>query len=131
MKNKEKNELIKAWLSSSNEDFQTAKGLFDLKRYSGTLFFCHLSLEKILKALFLKKNDNYPPPTHKLLRLANLSKLEIDEETQNYLAEITTFNIEARYDILKERLYKKATKDYTKKYLEITAKLINNFKKML
>jgi hypothetical protein len=57
--------------------------------------------------------------------------LEIDEETQNYLAEITTFNIEARYDILKERLYKKATKDYTKKYLEITAKLINNFKKML
>jgi HEPN domain-containing protein len=131
MKDAEKADLIKAWLKSSDEDFETAKGLFDLKRYSGVLFFCHLALEKVLKALFLKKNDSYPPPTHKLIRLVNLMKIKVDEETQNHLAEITTFNIESRYDILKDRLYKKATKDYTKKYLEITAKLIDKFKKLL
>jgi len=131
MRDKEMIDLIKAWLRSADEDFETAYGLFDLKRYSGALFFCHLALEKVLKALFLKKNKSYPPPTHKLIRLANLAKIELNEETKKYLAEITTFNIEARYDILKERLYKKATKDYTKKYLTITEKLINNFKKML
>jgi len=72
-----------------------------------------LVVEKILKAIFLTKHDTYPPPTHKLVQLANSSKIKIDSKTELELAEITTFNVEARYDILKERLYKKATKEYT------------------
>lgn len=131
MEKTEKVSLIKAWVESANEDFKTVKGLFSLKRYSGCLFFCHLALEKILKALFLKRNNSYPPPAHKLVRLATQSKIKLDEESQKHLAEITTFNIEARYDILKERLYRKATKDYTKKYFEITKMLITNFRELL
>ena len=55
MKDKEKNELIKAWLSSSNEDFQTAKGLFDLKRYSGTLFFLSFIFRKNFESIVFKE----------------------------------------------------------------------------
>lgn len=77
-----------------------------------------MTLEKVLKAIFLNRNNTYPPPTHKLVRLAIQSKIKLDEESKKNLAEITTFNVEARYDILKEKLYKKATKDYTQKYLE-------------
>jgi len=51
MENSEKNSAILAWIDSSNEDLKTAKGLFNLKRYSGCLFFCHLTIEKFLKAL--------------------------------------------------------------------------------
>jgi HEPN domain-containing protein len=131
MEDIEKIKLIRAWTKSSKEDFATAKELFNLKRYSGCLFFCHLAIEKILKALFLKKNNTYPPPTHKLVRLANLSKIKIDKQTEKYLAEITTFNVEARYDILKQRLYKKASETFTKKYLKITTELIVYFKKLL
>lgn len=131
MEKQEKVKLKKAWLTSAIEDLATAKGLFKLKRYSGCLFFCHLTIEKVLKALFLKQHDNYPPPTHKLVRLAKLSKINLNKETEIYLAEITTFNIEARYDILKEKLYKKATEKFTKKYLDLTKKLFTNFKNLL
>lgn len=130
MKKEEKTKLEKAWLNSADEDLETAKSLFKLTRYNGCLFFCHLAIEKILKALFLKTNDDYPPVTHKLVRLAKLSAIKLDKETETFLAEITTFNVEARYDILKEKLYKKATRQFTKKYLEITRKIFIDFKKL-
>lgn len=131
MKKDEKTKLEKAWFTSAIEDLATAKGLFTLKRYSGSLFFCHLTIEKVLKALFLKRKDDYPPPTHKLVRLAKLSEIKLDKETEIYLAEITTFNIEARYDVLKEKLYKKATRKFTQKYLKITKKIFTDFKKLI
>ena len=34
--------------------------------------------EKTLKAIYVKVNDTYPPPIHKLVNLANLSKIELD-----------------------------------------------------
>lgn len=46
--------IVKAWIKSSDEDLNTAQGLFQLERYSGCLFFCHLSIEKIIKAIYLK-----------------------------------------------------------------------------
>ncbi len=127
METKEKEQLIKAWVRSAKEDLETAKGLVSLKRYMGALFFCHLALEKVLKAAYVKANDRYPPPTHKLAKLAKEAKVEVSEEQVDYLNEITTFNVEARYDIFKERLYKKATREFTLKYLRITQELFEYF----
>jgi len=76
-------------------------------------------------------NNTYPPPIHKLVRLANLSKIKLDKENEKDLAEITTFNVEARYDILKERLHKKATNAFTAKYLKATQELMKKFKQLL
>ena len=131
MEIKEKDELQKAWLKSATEDLETAKDLFKLGRFSGCLFFCHLVIEKTLKAIYIKVNDTYPPPTHKLMNLANLSKLELNKELKLYLTEITTFNVEARYDIFKEKLYKKATKEFTQRYFNITKELFIKFKNLL
>ncbi len=127
MESLEKSQLITAWMGSAKEDLETAKGLVSLKRYRGALFFCHLALEKILKAAYVKTNDRYPPPTHKLAKLARESKIEVSEEQIDYLSEITTFNVEARYDIFKEKLYKKATREFTLKYLRITQELFEYF----
>jgi len=41
--------VIDFWIESSEEDFKVATGLFKLKHYPQSLFFCHLSLEKLLK----------------------------------------------------------------------------------
>lgn len=131
MEKKEKISFQKAWLDSAIEDLETAKDLFKLGRYSGCLFFCHLVIEKTLKAIYIKVKDAYPPPTHKLLNLADLSKININNDLKLNLIEITTFNVEARYDIFKEKLYKKATKDFTSKYLEISKKIFIQFRKLL
>jgi len=131
MEIKERDELQRAWLKSAVEDLGTAKDLLRLGRFSGCLFFCHLVIEKTLKAIYIKVNDTYPPPTHKLINLANLSKLKLSTELKLHLSEITTFNVEVRYDIFKEKLYKKATKEFTQKYFDITKELFIKFKKLL
>ncbi|EKE14776.1 MAG: HEPN protein [uncultured bacterium] len=131
MEIKKRDELQKAWLKSAIEDLETAKDLFKLGRFSGCLFFCHLVIEKTLKAIYVKVNDTYPPPIHKLVNLANLSKIELDTEIKLYLTEISTFNVEARYDIFKEKLYKKATQEFTQKYFNITKELFIKFKSLI
>lgn len=131
MEQKERISFQNAWVESTVEDLETAKGLFKLGRYSGCLFFCHLVIEKTLKAIYIKVKDVYPPPTHKLVNLANLSEIKLNNDLKLNLTEITTFNVEARYDIFKEKLYKKATKEFTSKYFEITKKIFVEFKKLL
>lgn len=131
MEDREKKYFQKAWLESAIEDLETAKDLFKLGRFSGCLFFCHLVIEKTLKSIYIKIKDTYPPPTHKLLNLANLSKIELNKELKFHLTEITTFNVEARYDIFKEKLYKKATKEFTQKYFNITKEIFIKFKNLL
>lgn len=127
MEMKERNELQKAWLKSAKEDFKIAEDLIGMRHYQWALFLCHIAIEKVLKAIYIKIKDQYPPPIHKLEKLAVDCKIELSENQIGDLREMTTFNIEARYDIIKDKLYKKATKEYTKKYFEITKKLLSYF----
>jgi len=115
--------IIDSWLDGSEKDFEIAKRLFKSKDYSYALFFCHLSLEKLLKALIIKKKNELPPPIHLLVRLANLSGIKFSKEQLDDLAEITAFNIKARYDDYKLKFYKKATRSYTAKYFKKVAEL--------
>ncbi len=126
----EKSRLQKGWIESAIEDLEMANELLKMKRNHYSLFFCQLSLEKLLKGIFIKKSDTHPPKTHDLTKLVRLINPDIDTAILEQLAEITTFNIEARYDVYKEKLYKKADESFTKKYLAITNDLFNHFKKM-
>ena len=127
MEKKEKEELQKAWLKSSKEDFQIAEDLIGMRHYQWALFLCHIAIEKALKANYIKIIDQYPPPIHKLVKLAQDCKLVLTEAQINDLKEVTMFHIEASYDVIKDKLYKKATKEFTLKYFEITKKLLNYF----
>lgn len=123
--------LHKASLKSAIEDLKIAQDLFKLKHYSYALFFCHLTIEKVLKALFIKHKDQYPLVSHDLVKIARRAGLDLTQEKIDQLAEITTFNVEARYDTDKTKLYKKATKNFTQKYITLTLRLFEDFKKML
>ena len=48
-----------------------------------------------------------------MLKLANAAGIKLDQEKADWLNEITTFNIEARYDDYKFSFYKKADQKYT------------------
>lgn len=47
------------------------------------------------------------------LRLAQKAEIEADEEWMDWLDEISTFNLNARYDNYKHDFYKLATKEFT------------------
>lgn len=127
----EKEKLIKAWGESALEEFVVAKDLFKAKHYSQCLFFCQLALEKTLKAAFIATNGECPPPSHNLVKLAEGAKIELTKEWREQLGEITSFNVEARYDIRKEKLYKKATVLFTEQFLKITEDFLEYFAKKI
>lgn len=118
------NKIVKFWLNQTNRDWQATKSLFRAKHYSHALFFCHLTLEKLLKAIIVKQTKKQSSFLHDLLLLVKQTNIQLNKEQIDQLNEISTFNIRARYDDIKYQFYQKATKNYASKYFNITKKLI-------
>jgi len=113
-----KEEHINYWRESAQHDLESAEDIFDSGRYDWCLFVGHLALEKILKAIFVdRNNNNMPPKIHNLVRLAELSKIEIDDEQKFLLDKINDFNIQTRYPDYKLEFYKLCNAEYTNEYL--------------
>lgn len=106
-------EAVARWIKSSESDLSTAKDLMKAGHYDWALFLGQLALEKLLKGLVTQKSDDAPPFTHDLLKLANIGELDLTEDQQAELSEITTYHVNARYGYIKDRLYQKATKEYS------------------
>ena len=124
-------QMINYWLKSAQEDIITAESLFKTQRFLPCLFYCHLFIEKIIKAIIIKNTKKDAPYGHKLSRLAKSTNLPFAQKQVNLLNDLTAFNIKARYQDYKFSLYKKATKTYTLNYLIKAKKLYLWIKKSL
>jgi len=60
------------WLDLCDDDLITAKALLSAGRFLHMGFFCHMIVEKALKAVIADKTNEIPPKIHDLPRLANL-----------------------------------------------------------
>jgi HEPN domain-containing protein len=113
----EKQDLIKYWIKSSDNDYSTSEHLFLSKDYSWCLFIGHLVIEKLLKACYVKNvGSNNPPFSHDLLRIAEKSGLELNDEIKDLLDIITSFNIMTRYDNYKMEFFERCTSEYASEY---------------
>lgn len=111
----EKQDHIKYWTQSSKHDLEVADSLFNTKHFDYCLYLSHLSLEKTLKAFWVKSNaENNPPKTHNLVYLAQHSNLNLSDEQLTFLQIVNTFDIGMRYPDFKFDTYKKCTEDFTK-----------------
>ncbi len=118
----EKKDHTKYWIITSEHDRETAEALFLSGRYDACLFFGHLMIEKILKALWINTHEEglIPPKTHNLLKIAIDAKIDIDNNTKAALLRIDGFNLETRYPDYRLSFYKLCTKDFTEKqFIEI------------
>ncbi len=108
------------WLESAAYDLETGKTLLRSKKYPYALFFGHLAVEKVLKALVVKQTGDHAPFTHSLVMLAGKSALEIPEAMVDLLAEFMEFHTEARYPDAKMDFYQKCKKEFAQeKFKEI------------
>lgn len=114
----DKDKLISYWIQSSDDDFDTMIAMYENKRHNWALFIGHLMIEKLLKALYVKINEKYPPFIHNLLRLAEMCRLELTEDQKLFLVTVTAFNINTRYDDYKMSFHKKCTPEYTATWVE-------------
>ena len=120
-----KKDLVNYWVKTAKHDYKTMMALFNSKRYSDCLFYGHIVLEKILKALVVQQTEKQSPYSHNLLRLSQYAKLEecLQSAEIELLGKVNDFNIRARYPDYKFRFYKKATLPYTVKYLSLIKNL--------
>lgn len=105
-------EEILYWVEIARDDLRVARNLLISGDRLHALFFCHLSIEKMLKALFVKVNRTSPPPIHHLPRLAMESGMELSEEDFEFLNELLRFNIEARYPKDRTAIRRRCTVKY-------------------
>jgi len=113
-----KDEHIKYWRESAQHDLESAEIIFDSGRYDWCLYVGHLALEKILKALFVEKNNNsIPPKIHNLVRLAELSKIELNDDQKFLLDKINDFNIQTRYPDYNLEFYKRCNAEYASEHM--------------
>lgn len=112
-------DALKNWKKGAADALDTAEKLFTDKKYHHSLFFLHLAIEKLIKALHQKKRNEPAPPIHNLARLVELCKLDVNEQIEREIKEISSFNVSARYDDYKFSFYKKATRNYASRWLVI------------
>lgn len=112
-------DLMNYWIESADEDYNVMLDLKEKNRNTYCLFFGQMVIEKLLKALYAKNNKGapYAPKTHDLLYLAEKLNIELTEEQEITLNEITTFNLSTRYDDYKRAFYNKCTDEYTEEQI--------------
>lgn len=105
--------VVQYWLTEAAEALHVADHLVEKGDYSYALFFGHLAVEKVLKALYVQRLREHAPPVHNLLRLANAAGVEPDGWQTEAFITITAFNIEARYPDLNRAFRDKCTPGFT------------------
>lgn len=107
-------EGYKEWLRQANYDMDTAEFMFSGGRYFYAVFMCHLSIEKALKAFYLKRLQEIPPKVHNLVYLLNKIDAKPPETIGRFLVKLNEASVVTRYPDNMEKLQK----DYTKPVVE-------------
>ena len=110
--------IVQFWVESSNQNYETMQHLMQSKDYNWALFLGHLIIEKLLKAHYVKKLQKHPLFTHDLLRLSQKAELELTEEQEEWLDEISTFNLNTRYDNYKQEFKTRCTLEFTTRWIK-------------
>lgn len=110
-------EHIQYWVESAEHDLESAESLYLSGKYDWSLFIGHLVLEKVLKALYVRDNQNQlPPKIHNLVKLAENTNIVLTAEQKYFLDEVNDFNLEVRYPEYMRKFYEKCTKDFAESY---------------
>jgi HEPN domain-containing protein len=96
---------VSHWFERAEYDLETAMAMLEAKRYLYVAYMCQQAIEKLLKAI-IAQHGKENLPIHNLNRLAELAELsgELQGEQVDLMAELTAYNIEARYGDFKESL---------------------------
>lgn len=88
---------VEYWRTGSEEDLAAALSLLEKGHIRHTLFFAHLSLEKLLKAHVCAATGQVAPRTHNLVLLSQRCGLAMSESRSEFLADMDRFNLSGRY----------------------------------
>jgi len=120
---------IANWIKSSNYDIKTAEHMLKTGRYIYVLFMCHLSVEKLLKALYEAVLGKMPPKTHNLIYLSGVINMKVPENHLKMLESLNDLSIVTRYPEDIDGLIRAFRRNRVKEYLRGTKALLKWLKK--
>jgi HEPN domain-containing protein len=119
-----KTDHIQYWKRTASEDWITTETLFDSERYVASVFWLHLTLEKLLKAHWVKDNiTDIPPRVHNLLFLLGQTSLSLTRDEIVFLKTVDSFQMDGRYPDYTFKIETICSQSFTKQLLE-TADLL-------
>lgn len=105
---------VQYWREGSQKDMALARTIVMQGYHEQGLFFAHLAIEKLLKAVVCRKINDTAPRLHNLLRLSEMAGLELTNENKIFLADLNSYNLEGRYPTINDE---GLGKDQAEKYL--------------
>ncbi len=112
------------WFKQADYDIATAEFLFDGERYFYAVFMSHLSIEKALKGLYIKKLKEAPPKIHNLLYLIELINLVLPEDMYDFVFTLNRVSVITRYPDSLKRMQTEFDREKTKEILEKSKELL-------
>jgi HEPN domain-containing protein len=124
----DRNKQIDYWVRGASSDIETAELLFKGRKYVEGLFFCHLTIEKLIKALIVKNIGEIAPKSHNLVYLAELAGINLSADQTQFLSILMKYQLEGRYP---EFYPKKPPKAKVDEYFSNTKLLMQCLSQML
>lgn len=101
---------VQEWINIAEEDLSTAEWCVQGKKYLWAMVMCQQAIEKLLKAIYQKQNNEIPPKIHNLIKLSESTGIfsELNEEFKTLFDDLLIYYFSSRYPdkstILKEEL---------------------------
>ena len=108
------------WLESAEYDIESARAMLASERYLYVIFLCHLTLEKLLKAIITEITGNSPPRIHDLLVLLKRTGVVPDPRYLDFLGKINSVSIPTRYPSDVNQLINEYPENIAQSYLQQT-----------
>ncbi len=88
---------IEYWKAGAEDDYLSAEILIEKNRLLHGLFFCHLVIEKAIKAHVVKQTQEVAPRTHNLILLSEKARLDFEEDDEIFLGILMKYQLQGRY----------------------------------
>jgi HEPN domain-containing protein len=85
------------WVEDAEYDLQSAEVMFNSRRYFFVVFMCHLTIEKLLKAVIVERQSIVPPKTHNLVGLVAQAGLTMPAARRPLINELDNMSVVTRY----------------------------------
>ncbi|MDR1330278.1 MAG: HEPN domain-containing protein [Oscillospiraceae bacterium] len=110
------------WIDLCDDDIVTARALLNSKRLLHMGFFCHMVVEKALKAVVASVTGEIPPKIHDLPKLAVRGGVwdDITDAQKELMKNLIPLQIETRYPEYKAQVAGTLTVGYCKELLSET-----------
>jgi HEPN domain-containing protein len=114
----------KNWLESAEYDLESARYMFSTGRYLYVVFLCHLTLEKMLKALVSEVTTEPVPRSHDLILLLRRCSIIPESIHLEFIGKLNNASIPTRYPVDIQQAIKDYPQEITENYLKQTEEIV-------